>query len=40
MIALWLEHASLQITEVYLRVDPTEKLKAIASLVPPNIRRS
>ena len=38
-VALWLGHASLQSTEVYLRADPTEKLEAMASLVPPNVRR-
>jgi integrase/recombinase XerD len=38
-VALWLGHASLQSTEVYLRADPTEKLEAMASLVPPALRR-
>jgi integrase/recombinase XerD len=38
-VALWLGHASLQSTEVYLRADPTEKLEAMASLVPPTLRR-
>jgi integrase/recombinase XerD len=38
-VALWLGHASLQSTEVYLRADPTEKLEALASLVPPTLRR-
>ena len=38
-VALWLGHASLQSTEVYLRADPTEKLEAIASLLPPGLRR-
>ena len=38
-VALWLGHASLQSTEVYVRADPTEKLEAMASLVPPNVRR-
>jgi integrase/recombinase XerD len=38
-VALWLGHASLKSTEVYLRADPTEKLEAMASLVPPHIRR-
>ena len=32
-------HASLQSTEVYLRADPTEKLEAMASVVPPTVRR-
>ena len=38
-VALWLGHASTQSTEVYLRADPTEKLEALASLVPPTLRR-
>ena len=38
-VALWLGHASLQSTEVYLRADPAEKLETIASLVPPALRR-
>lgn len=38
-VALWLGHASLQSTEVYLRADPTEKLEALASVVPPTVRR-
>jgi len=38
-VALWLGHASLQSTEVYLRADPTEKLEAMASVVPPTVRR-
>ena len=38
-VALWLGHASLQSTEVYLRADPTEKLAAMAALVPPNVQR-
>lgn len=38
-VALWLGHASLQSTEIYLRADPTEKLEALASLVPPTLRR-
>jgi site-specific recombinase XerD len=38
-VALWLGHASLQSTEVYLRADPAEKLETMASLVPPNVRR-
>jgi site-specific recombinase XerD len=38
-VALWLGHASLQSTEVYLRADPSEKLEAMASLAPPTLRR-
>jgi integrase/recombinase XerD len=38
-VALWLGHASLQSTEVYLRADPAEKLETMASLVPPALRR-
>jgi integrase/recombinase XerD len=38
-VALWLGHASLQSTEVYLRADPAEKLETMASLAPPALRR-
>jgi site-specific recombinase XerD len=38
-VSLWLGHASIQTTEVYLRADPTEKLAAIESMVPPPLRR-
>ncbi|SCB52868.1 Phage integrase family protein [Bradyrhizobium yuanmingense] len=34
-VSLWLGHASLQSTEVYLRADPTEKLEALAAMSPP-----
>ena len=38
-VALWLGHARLQSTEMYLHADPTEKLEALAAGVPPNVRR-
>lgn len=38
-VALWLGHSSTQSTEVYVRADPTEKLEAINSIIPPNIRK-
>jgi integrase/recombinase XerD len=38
-VSLWLGHATLQSTEVYLRADPTEKLEAMASLAAPTLRR-
>ena len=38
-VALWLGHASVQTTEIYLRADPTEKLAAIEKLLPPTLRR-
>ncbi len=38
-VSLWLGHASMQTTEIYLRADPTEKLDAIAAVVPPMLRR-
>ena len=34
-VSLWLGHASLQSTEVYLRADPTEKLEALNAMMPP-----
>jgi integrase/recombinase XerD len=38
-VSLWLGHADIQTTEVYLRADPTEKLEAISALVPPTLKR-
>jgi integrase/recombinase XerD len=37
-VSLWLGHASLQSTEVYLRADPTEKLEALAVMAPPMMK--
>jgi integrase/recombinase XerD len=38
-VSLWLGHATLTTTEIYTRGDPTEKLGAIESIVPPHLRR-
>ncbi len=38
-VALWLGHASVQSTEIYLRADPSAKLEAINGMLPPNLRR-
>lgn len=38
-VALWLGHASIQSTEIYLRADPTEKLEALAKMGPPVLQR-
>ena len=37
-VSLWLGHASLQSTEIYLRADPTEKLAALAAMAPPSLK--
>jgi site-specific recombinase XerD len=37
-VSLWLGHASLQSTEVYLRADPTEKIEALAAMTPPSLK--
>lgn len=37
-VSLWLGHASLQSTEVYLRANPTEKLEALAAMAPPMLK--
>ena len=37
-VALWLGHADIQTTEMYLRADATEKLDALAAVVPPKLR--
>lgn len=38
-VALWLGHSDLRTTEIYLRVDPSEKLEAIEAVLPLNLRR-
>jgi integrase/recombinase XerD len=38
-VALWLGHTDTRTTEIYLRVDPTEKLEAVEAVVPPELRR-
>ncbi len=38
-VALWLGHADIRTTEIYLRIDPTEKLEAVEAVVPPALRR-
>ena len=38
-VSLWLGHADMQTTEVYLRADPTEKIAALEAVVPPTLRR-
>ena len=38
-VSLWLGHADIQTTEVYLRADPTEKLDAMGAVVPPSLKR-
>ena len=37
-VALWLCHATLQSTEIYLRADPTEKLEMLDALAPLGIK--
>jgi integrase/recombinase XerD len=37
-VALWLGHASIESTEIYLRVDPAEKLAVLAAHAPPGIQ--
>ena len=38
-VSLWLGHADMQTTQIYLRADPTEKLDALKDVVPPELRR-
>ncbi|WP_245585451.1 tyrosine-type recombinase/integrase [Pleomorphomonas koreensis] len=35
-VALWLGHADIRTTEIYLRMDPSEKLEAVEAVVPRN----
>lgn len=37
-VALWLGHADTQTTEMYLRIDPSEKLDALEAVVPPALK--
>ena len=37
-VSLWLGHAHMQTTEMYTRVDPSVKLEALESVVPPKLR--
>lgn len=38
-VSLWLGHADMQTTEIYLRADPTEKIAALEAVMPPALRR-
>lgn len=38
-VSLWLGHAHMQTTEVYLHADPLEKIAALEAVVPPSLRR-
>lgn len=38
-VALWLGHADIRTTEIYLRVDPSEKLEVLEAVLPPGLRR-
>lgn len=37
-VSLWLGHTDMQTTQIYLRADPTEKLEAIETVLPPELR--
>lgn len=37
-VSLWLGHANMQTSEIYTRVDPSIKLEALESVVPPKLR--
>ena len=38
-VSLWLGHASLQTTEMYLQADPTDKLDTLHRWRPPSLRK-
>jgi len=38
-VALWLGHADIRTTEIYLRVDPSEKLEVVETVLPVGLRR-
>src|ERR1039458_9794439 len=33
-VALWLGHSDIRTTEIYLRIDPSEKLEAVEAVLP------
>jgi site-specific recombinase XerD len=37
-VALWLGHVHMQTTEMYTRADPSVKLEALESVMPPKLR--
>jgi site-specific recombinase XerD len=37
-VALWLGHATVQSTEIYLQADPTEKLEVLTAMKAPELR--
>jgi len=37
-VSLWLGHSSMQTTEIYTRADPSVKLEALESVIPPKLR--
>ena len=37
-VSLWLGHAHMQTTEMYTRLDPSVKLEALESVMPPTLR--
>jgi hypothetical protein len=38
-VSLWLGHAQMQTTEIYLRADPLEKIDAIEAVTPPSLKQ-
>lgn len=38
-VSLWLGHADMQTTEIYLRADPTDKLETIEAITPLTLKR-
>ncbi len=38
-VALWLGHADVRTTEIYLHLDPSEKLESVEAVVTPKLRR-
>ena len=37
-VSLWLGYAHMQTTEIYTRADPSVKLEALESVMPPKLR--
>jgi len=37
-VSLWLGHTDIQTTQIYLQVDPTEKMETIEEIIPPQLK--
>ena len=38
-VSLWLGHSTIESTEMYLHVDPAEKMDILAATTPPKVKK-